>query len=70
VVDEFKLLINVDDRVMDPKNFSEVGIVTHQGEICIVPPNSFVPARTVEYFRISRDVLVICLGESAYARFS
>jgi dCTP deaminase len=68
VADEFKIFTNVDNAVVDPKNFSEAGFVTRTGEICIVPPNSFVLGHTVEYFRIPRDVLVICLGKSTYAR--
>ena len=68
VADEFKIFTNVDNAVVDPKNFSEAGFVTRTGEVCIVPPNSFVLAHTVEYFRIPRDILVICLGKSTYAR--
>jgi dCTP deaminase len=68
VADQFKVFTNVDNALVDPKNFSESGFVTRQGETCIVPPNSFVLAHTVEYFRIPRDVLVICLGKSTYAR--
>ncbi len=69
IADEFKIFTNVDNAVVDPKNFSEAGFVTRTGEICIVPPNSFVLGHTVEYFRIPRDVLVICLGKSTYARY-
>jgi dCTP deaminase len=68
VADEFKIFTNVDNAMVDPKNFSDSGFVTRKGETCIVPPNSFVLAHTVEYFRIPRDVLVICLGKSTYAR--
>jgi len=68
VADEFKIFTNVDNAVVDPKNFSEAGFVSRKGDICIVPPNSFALAHTVEYFRIPRDVLVICLGKSTYAR--
>ena len=68
VADEFKIFTNVDNAVVDPKNFSEAGFVSRRGDICIVPPNSFALAHTVEYFRIPRDVLVICLGKSTYAR--
>ncbi len=68
VADEFKVFTNVDNALVDPKNFSEAGFVNRKGETCIVPPNSFVLAHTVEYFRIPRDVLVICLGKSTYAR--
>ncbi|MBP0491827.1 dCTP deaminase [Pararoseomonas indoligenes] len=65
---EFKIFTNVDNALVDPKDFSEEGFVTRTGETCIVPPNSFVLTHTVEYFRIPRDVLVICLGKSTYAR--
>ncbi len=68
VADEFKVFTNVDNALVDPKNFSAQSFVDRKGEVCIVPPNSFVLARTVEYFRIPRDVLVICLGKSTYAR--
>ena len=68
VADEFKIFTNVDNAVVDPKNFSEAGFVSRKGETCIVPPNSFALAHTTEYFRIPRDVLVICLGKSTYAR--
>jgi dCTP deaminase len=68
VSDEFKIFTNVDNDVVDPKNFSQSGFVDRQTNICVIPPNSFVLARTVEYFRIPRDVLVICLGKSTYAR--
>ena len=68
VADEFKIFTNVDNAVVDPKNFSEAGFVSRKGGTCIVPPNSFALAHTTEYFRIPRDVLVICLGKSTYAR--
>lgn len=68
VSDEFKIFTNVDNAVVDPKNFSPTSFVDRQTDVCIIPPNSFVLARTVEYFRIPRDVLVICLGKSTYAR--
>ncbi len=68
VADEFKIFTNVDSAVVDPKNFSAQSFVERTGEVCVIPPNSFVLARTVEYFRIPRDVLVICLGKSTYAR--
>jgi dCTP deaminase len=68
VSDEFKIFTNVDNDVVDPKNFSQSGFVDRQTSICVIPPNSFVLARTIEYFRIPRDVLVICLGKSTYAR--
>lgn len=68
VADEFKIFTNVDSAVVDPKNFSDAGFVDRQTDVCVIPPNSFVLARTVEYFRIPRDTLVICLGKSTYAR--
>jgi dCTP deaminase len=68
VAPEFKIFTNVDNAIVDPKNFSDQSFVERNTEVCIIPPNSFVLARTVEYFRIPRDVLVICLGKSTYAR--
>lgn len=68
VADEFKIFTNIDSAVVDPKNFVPHSFVERKGEICTIPPNSFVLARTVEYFRIPRDVLVICVGKSTYAR--
>jgi dCTP deaminase len=68
VADEFKIFTNVDNAVVDPKNFSDTSFVDRKTDVCVIPPNSFVLARTVEYFRIPRDVLVICLGKSTYAR--
>ena len=68
VADEFHIFTNVDNAIVDPKAFSEESFVKRSGEICVIPPNSFVLARTVEYFRVPRDVLVICLGKSTYAR--
>lgn len=68
VAPEFKIFTNVDNAVVDPKNFSSNSFVDRETDVCIIPPNSFVLARTVEYFRIPRDVLVICLGKSTYAR--
>lgn len=68
VSDEFKIFHNIDGAVVDPKNFSPKGFVDRKVPMCIIPPNSFALARTVEYFRIPRDVLVICLGKSTYAR--
>lgn len=68
VSDEFKIFTNVDNAIVDPKNFSPTGFVDRKSDVCVIPPNSFVLARTVEYFRIPRDVLVICLGKSTYAR--
>ncbi|MEK0081708.1 dCTP deaminase [Benzoatithermus flavus] len=68
VAPEFRIFTNVDNALVDPKNFSERSFVERTGESCVIPPNSFALARTVEYFRIPRDVLVICLGKSTYAR--
>ena len=68
VSDEFKIFTNVNSATVDPKNFSADGFVDRKADVCIIPPNSFALARTVEYFRIPRDVLVICLGKSTYAR--
>jgi len=65
---EFKIFTNVDSAVVDPKNFSAQSFVDRETDVCVIPPNSFALARTVEYFRIPRDVLVICLGKSTYAR--
>jgi len=68
VADEFKIFTNVYSAVVDPKHFDPNSMVDFKGEICVIPPNSFALARTVEYFRIPRDVLTICLGKSTYAR--
>jgi dCTP deaminase len=68
VSDEFKIFTNVWNGVVDPKNFDPDCFVDFQGDVCVIPPNSFVLAQTVEYFRIPRDVLTICVGKSTYAR--
>lgn len=68
VYNEFKIFTNVNTAIVDPKNFSSESLVTKDTDICIIPPNSFALARTIEYFRIPRDVLVICVGKSTYAR--
>ena len=68
VADEFKIFTNVDSAVVDPKNFDANSFVDRKTDCCIIPPNSFALARTVEYFRVPEDVLVICLGKSTYAR--
>jgi dCTP deaminase len=68
VSDEFKIFTNVDSVIVDPKQFSTKSFVDRQTDVCIIPPNSFALARTVEYFRVPRDILVICLGKSTYAR--
>ncbi len=68
VADEYKIFTNIYSAVVDPKNFDPRSMVDFKGEICVIPPNSFALARTVEYFRIPRNVLTICLGKSTYAR--
>ena len=68
VSDEFKIFTNVNSEIVDPKNFKPTNFVTKNSLECIIPPNSFVLARTVEYFKIPEDILVICLGKSTYAR--
>ncbi len=65
---EWMIFTNVDNAVVDPKGFSSQSFVERKSDVCVIPPNSFVLTRTVEYFRIPRDVLVICLGKSTYAR--
>jgi len=65
---EFKVFTNIESAIVDPKNFDESSFVNKSGDVCIIPPNSFALARTVEYFRIPRNVLTICLGKSTYAR--
>ena len=65
---EFKIFTNINSAVVDPKNFDEDSFVDFNGPVCIIPPNSFALARTVEYLRIPRNVLTICLGKSTYAR--
>jgi dCTP deaminase len=65
---DFKIFTNVNSSVVDPKNFDQQSFVDRNTDVCIIPPNSFALARTVEYFRIPRDVLVICVGKSTYAR--
>jgi dCTP deaminase len=66
--DEFKIFTNINSTIVDPKNFDEKSFVDVKGAVCIIPPNSFALARTVEFFRIPRNVLVICLGKSSLAR--
>ena len=68
VSDEYKIFTNVNSTVIDPKKFDPNSFVNFKGPVCIVPPNSFALAHTVEYFRIPRNVLTICLGKSTYAR--
>ena len=68
VSNEFKIFTDVDSVIVDPKNFKKNSFVSRVGKECIIPPNSFALASTVEYFKIPKDVLVICLGKSTYAR--
>ena len=68
VANEFKVFTNINNTVIDPKNFDPRSFVDVKTDVCIVPPNSFALARTIEYFRIPRDVLTVCLGKSTYAR--
>ena len=65
---EFKVFTNINSSIVDPKNFDENSFVDRHTQVCIIPPNSFALARTVEYFRIPRDILVVCVGKSTYAR--
>lgn len=66
--DEFKIFTNINSALIDPKNFDANSFIDIKTDICIIPPNSFVLARTIEYFRIPRNVIAICLGKSTYAR--
>ena len=68
VADEYRIFTNVNTAIVDPKNFDARSFVEYSGEICVIPPNSFALARSVEYFRIPRNVLTICVGKSTYAR--
>jgi dCTP deaminase len=68
VADEFKVFTNINSTVVDPKNFDPRSFVDVRADICIIPPNSFALSRTLEYFRIPRDVLTVCVGKSTYAR--
>ncbi len=68
VANEFRIFTNVYNTVVDPKNFSASSMVEFEGDVCIIPPNSFVLARSIEYFRVPRSVLCVCLGKSTYAR--
>ncbi len=68
VADEYKIFTNVYSAVVDPKNFDTRSMVDFKGDVCVIPPNSFALARTIEYFRIPRNVLTVCLGKSTYAR--
>ncbi|MBI1742528.1 dCTP deaminase [Candidatus Acetothermia bacterium] len=68
VADEYKIFTNVNNSIVDPKHFDPRSFVDFRGDVCVIPPNSFALARSVEYFRIPREVLVITLGKSSYAR--
>jgi dCTP deaminase len=68
IADEFKIFTNINNTIVDPKSFDPRSFVDFKGDECIIPPNSFALARTVEYFRIPRNVIVCCLGKSTYAR--
>ena len=68
VADEFKVFTNINSTVVDPKNFDARSFVDIKADVCIIPPNSFALAKTVEYFRIPRNVLTVCVGKSTYAR--
>ncbi len=68
VANDFRIFTNVNSAVVDPKSFDTASFVEFKGDVCIVPPNSFALARTVEYFRIPRDVITVCVGKSTYAR--
>ena len=68
VSDEYKIFTNLNNSIIDPKNFDNKSFVDYRGDVCIVPANSFALARSIEYFRIPRNVLTVCLGKSTYAR--
>lgn len=68
IADEFKIFTNINNTIVDPKNFNPDSFIDFRGDVCLVPPNSFILGRSVEYFRIPKEVLVICLGKSTYAR--
>jgi len=68
IADEYKIFTNLNSTIVDPKEFDPKSFVDFQGDVCIVPPNSFALGRTVEYFKIPRQVLTICVGKSTYAR--
>jgi dCTP deaminase len=68
IADEFKIFTNINNTLVDPKAFDPRSFVDYQGSVCIVPPNSFALGRSVEYFKIPRNVLTICVGKSTYAR--
>ncbi|MBM3462099.1 MAG: dCTP deaminase [Armatimonadetes bacterium] len=68
VADEFKIFTNINSTIVDPKNFNPASLVDVKADFCIIPPNSFALARTVEFFKIPRDVITVCVGKSTYAR--
>jgi len=68
VCNEYRIFTNINNTIVDPKNFDPSSFVEHKGDVCVIPPNSFVLARSVEYFRIPRSIITICLGKSTYAR--
>ncbi len=68
IADEFKVFTNINTTIVDPKGFDPRSFVDYKGEVCIIPPNSFALGRSVEYFRIPRNVMTICVGKSTYAR--
>ncbi len=68
IADEFKIFTNVNNAIVDPKKFDSQSFVDFKGDVCIIPPNSFALGRSVEYFRIPRNVMTICVGKSTYAR--
>ena len=68
VANEFKIFTNVNSAIVDPKQFDRRSMVDFRGDICVIPPNSFALAKTIEYFRIPRNILTICVGKSTYAR--
>jgi dCTP deaminase len=68
IADEFKIFTNINSTIVDPKRFDPRSFVDFRGEVCVIPPNSFALARTIEYFRIPRNVITVCVGKSTYAR--
>lgn len=68
LADEFKIFTNINNTIIDPKNFSSTGFVDKKTDCCVIPPNSFALGRTVEYFKIPNDIIVLCVGKSTYAR--
>ena len=68
VSDEYKIFTNLNNSIVDPKKFDEKSFINYKGDECIIPPNSFALARSIEYFKIPRNILTICLGKSTYAR--